>query len=380
MEKVLQNFEVKYLQILDENGNADERLMPKLTSSQIKKMYEQMVFTRVFDDRALKLQRQGRIGTYAPMRGQEGCQLGTAFALGKEDMVFPAFRENGIFMLRGVKPEALYSFWGGDERGMKVPKSANIFPVAITVGAHPPHAVGAAMAFKLQKKKAATVVYFGDGATSEGDFHEAMNFAGVYKAPTVFVCQNNQWAISVPVKEQTAAETMAQKAIAYGFEGIRIDGNDIFAAYKAMEEALKKAKAGKGPTLIECLTYRMADHTTSDDAKKYRPESEVKKWEDRDPILRLKRYMIKKKMFSEKYEKKVLADAEKEVDRAVQKYESTPLYDPKEIFDYMYAELTPDLKEQQANMKIEKVENRTPTSAAKEKGMGVVGELEEAKE
>jgi len=399
MEKVIGKFDVKWLQVLDENGNVDSKEMPKISPAVIKQMYEYMVLTRVFDDKALKLQRQGRLGTYPPTRGQEAVQIGSALTIKNEDMVFPAFRENGVFMIRGMPLEMLYMFFIGDERGMAIPENVNMFPIIITVGSHMPHAVGAAMAFKIQKKKGAVINYFGDGATSEGDFHEALNFAGVYKAPIVFICQNNQWAISLPVSQQTAAKTLAQKAIAYGFEGIKVDGNDVFAVYKATQEALQKARSGKGPTLIECLTYRMADHTTSDDAKKYRKESEVKKWGKKDPILRLKRYMVRKKMFSDKYEKQVLEKAEKKIDEAVQKAESAPKYGPEEIFNYMYKELTPELKEQQAAMleELKKMpqEEKKETSQIQEKATtfkkgsrspketkestGVVGELEEAK-
>src|SRR3989344_478935 len=255
MERVIANFDVPYLQILNENAVCDEKNKPKISEDVLREMYRSLVLTRAFDDKALKLQRQGRLGTYAPMRGQEACQIGSAFALSKEDWVFPAFRENGIFMIRGVPAHMLYQYWAGDESGMQIPKGINILPVSITVGAHLPHAAGAAMAFKHQGLKSAAVVYFGDGATSEGDFHEAMNFAGVFKAPCIFICENNQWAISVPVKEQTASSTLAQKAIAYGFPGVRVDGNDVFAVYKATLEALERAHNGDGPTLIECFTY-----------------------------------------------------------------------------------------------------------------------------
>lgn len=400
--KTLDKFEVKYLQILDESGKVDSKLMPKLSDKQIKEMYEWMVLTRVFDDKALKLQRQGRMGTYAPTRGQEAAQIGSAMVADKKDFVFPAFRETGVYLIKGLPAEMIYKYWAGDERGMQIPKNVNMFPISITVGAHMVHAVGAGMANNILKKKNACLTYFGDGATSEGDFHEAMNFAGVYKSPTVFICQNNQWAISLPFAEQTAAKSVAQKAIAYGFEGIQVDGNDIFAVYKATQDALKKAKAGKGPTLIECLTYRMADHTTSDDAKKYRSEKKVKEWTSKDPILRLKKYMIKKKIFSDKYEKEVLARCEKKIDEAVVKMEKWDYYPPEEIMNYMYASLTPALKEQQEMIKKEvlakkavKADNKAEDMEcegnvckpknlgkkkveAKEKGMGVVGELEEA--
>ena len=227
MEKVIQKFEVKYLQVLDENGRCDERLMPKLKTGDIKKMYELMVLTRVFDDKAVKLQRQGRLGTYASVKGQEACQIGSAIQLEKGDFAVPAFREHGLFLTLGVLPTQILQYWGGDERGSRFPDGINLLPVSIPVGSHPIHAVGIGMGFKLQKKKNIAAAYFGDGATSEGEFHEAMNFAGVFGAQTVLICQNNQFAISVSVKEQTAAETLAQKAIAYGISGIRVDGNDI---------------------------------------------------------------------------------------------------------------------------------------------------------
>jgi len=377
LKKVIERFQVNYLQILNENGNCDERLMPPLNKKQIKEMYEYMILTRVFDDKALKLQRQGRLGTYAPTRGQEATQIGSAFAIKDDDMVFPAFRENGVFLVRGMPLDLLFQFWAGDERGMSIPKNVNIFPVAITVGAQLLHAVGYSMALKFKKNKAAAITYFGDGATSEGDFHEAMNFAGVFKAPCVFICQNNQYAISVPVEEQTASETLAQKAIAYGFSGIKVDGNDVFAVYKATLEALKKARAGKGPTLIECYTYRIGDHTTSDDAKKYRKESEVKEWEKKDPILRLKKYMKRTGMFSEKYENEIKKMAEDLVEKAVAKAESIPKLKPEEIFDYTYAELTEELKEQREEIKLERF---SPAEKKKNAGKNtsVVGELDEA--
>ena len=375
--KILGRFSIEYLQILKENGNCDKTLMSPLAKKQIKEMYEYMILTRVFDDKALKLQRQGRLGTYAPTRGQEASQIGSAFAIQDEDMVFPAFRENGVFLVRRMPMELLFQFWGGDERGMNIPKNVNMFPIAITVGAQLLHAVGYSIAMKYKKKKAAAITYFGDGATSEGDFHEALNFAGVFNAPCVFICQNNQYAISVPVEEQTASETLAQKAIAYGFSGIKVDGNDVFAVYKATLEALKKARAGKGPTLIECYTYRIGDHTTSDDAKKYRKESEVKEWEKKDPILRLKKYMKRTGMFSEKYENEIKKMAEDLVEKAVAKAESIPKLKPEEIFDYTYAELTEELKEQREEIKLERF---SPAEKKKNAGKNtsVVGELEEA--
>jgi len=342
----LANFRVERLEILNINGEVDKRLMPKLNSKQIKDMYEAMYLTHIFDEKALSLQRQGRLGTYAPVRGQEASQIGSAYALNKEDFCFPAFRENGVYIARGMPIELLYLYWSGDERGMKIPEKINMFTVAIPVSTQILHAVGYAWGCKIKKKKIVTVVYFGDGATSKGDFHEALNFAGVFKLPIVFICQNNQYAISVPVKQQTASKTLAQKAFAYGFHGIQVDGNDIFAVYKAVKEAVKNARDGNGPTLIECHTYRLGDHTTSDDARRYRDEKEVQEWIKKDPILRLERYMIKNKIANINYFKKVELECKKKIDDAVKKAESYPKQPISEMFDYVYHKRDARLNEQ----------------------------------
>jgi len=353
MKKTLKTFSVEYLQILDEKGICDEKLKPSLTSQQIKKMYELMVRSRAFDDKAIKLQRQGRLGTYASIKGQEACQAGSAIQTQKDDLIVPAFREHAAYLQMGVTPLMLLQYWGGDERGSKFKKPINILPVSIPVGSHPIHAVGAAMAFQFQKKKAAVITYFGDGATSEGDTMEAFNFAGVFKAPVVFICQNNQYAISLPVKEQTAASTIAQKAIAYGFPGIQIDGNDIFAVYKATQDALKRARSGKGPTLIECFTYRLGDHTTADDASKYRTEKEVKAWQKKGPIVRLEKYMLKKKIASQTYFNSIKENAIKEIAKAVEQYEALKPAPIDDLFDYTFATLPKDLENQKAQCKAE---------------------------
>ncbi len=348
MEKEVAKFSVKYIQILDESGNVDAKLMPTLSATVIKEMYQTMVLTRVFDDKAIKLQRQGRIGTFASVQGQEACQIPSAMQLENTDLVFPAFREHGVFLTRNAPPEIVLQFWGGDERGMRFDKNVNMFPVAITVGGHLPHAAGAAMAYQHLGKKSVAVAYFGDGATSEGDFHEGMNFAGVFKAPVIFICQNNQWAISTPVSEQSASQTLAQKAIAYGFEGVQVDGNDAFAVYKVFKDALTKARAGKGPTFIECITYRLGDHTTSDDATRYRKEKEVAAWKLKDPLTRLKKYMLKKKLLNEKSDKEIWQNAEQKINDAVTKYEAMALAPGEEIFNYMFGDMPKELEEQKA--------------------------------
>ena len=351
MKKIINKFEIEYLQILDENGNCDKKLMPKLSSKDIKDMYKAMVLTRIFDDKLLSLQRQGRVGTIAQVKGQEASNIGSAYALNKEDWIFPSFRETGSLILRGWPPEMIILYFGGDERGSKVPEGVNIFTIAIPVATQLPHAVGFAWGVKLKKDKKVVVTYFGDGSTSEGDFHESLNFAGVFKLPIVFICQNNQYAISVPREKQTAAETLAQKAIAYGFEGIQVDGNDVFAVYRATKEALQKARNGKGPTLIECVTYRMADHTTADDASKYRSKAEVEKWKKKDPIDRLRKYMEKNKMWNKKEEEKLIEGLKKKVEDIVKKAESYSKVNPEDIFKYMYKEMPWNLKEQMEEMK-----------------------------
>jgi len=334
-------------QILNEDGKiVNTKEMPQLKNDDVKRMYELMVLARVFDDTALKLQREGRMLTYASLQGQEAAQIGSALAMEKEDWFVPSYRENGVFITRGYPMDMLYQYWAGDERGMKIPDDINALPVAVPVGSQVPHAVGIAWAQKLQGKKSVVVTYFGDGATSKGDFHEGINFAGVFQVPLVLICQNNQWAISVPFKRQTAAETIAQKAIAYGIEGVQVDGNDVFAVFKVVKDAISKARASKGPTLIECVTYRMQDHTTADDWKKYRSPEEVEKWKQKDPIARLKKYMEEEGIWNDGYEKKVWDDAKAKVSEATRKFESVEPLKPVDMFSNVYAELPPEIEDQ----------------------------------
>jgi pyruvate dehydrogenase E1 component alpha subunit len=339
-ESVIESFHVKRLDILDEHGNVDESLAPSLSDDELKKMYELLVLSRTFDQRALNLQREGRIGTFPSMMGQEASQIGSALAAEKSDWIFPSFRESGVYITMGFPMHSLVQYWSGDERGMKIPEGLNIFPLCIPVGTQIPHAVGAAMAAKYRKDRVAVLVYFGDGGTSRGDFHEGLNMAGVFKLPVVFLCQNNQWAISVPREQQTASRTIAQKAYAYGFDGIQVDGNDVLAVFKATKDAVRKAKDGGGPTLIECFTYRIADHTTSDDASRYRPKEELEMWKAKDPLLRMRLFMKKKNLWSEAYQKEVEARSTAAVDEAGKKAEAIAPPDPKDMFTYTYASLT----------------------------------------
>src|SRR3989344_1047169 len=321
-ESVIEKFEVKHLKILDEKGNVDNALFPNLSDNDLKKIFELFILSRQFDRRALQLHAEGRLGTYASILGQEASQIGSAYALEKTDWIFPSFREMGVYITLGYPIWMLFQYWTGDERGMKTPEGLNIFPVSVPVGTHMVHAVGAAFAAKVKGHQAVSVTYFGDGGSSKGDFHEGLNIAGVYKLPVVFICQNNQWAISLPREKQTAAKTIAQKAYSYGFEGIQVDGNDIFAVYKATKDALEKARAGKGPTLIECFTYRMADHTTADDASRYRPKEELEKWKSKDPLLRLKLYMEKKGIWTQAYEDEIRKKLTELVDSEIKKEET----------------------------------------------------------
>ncbi len=345
-KKVLKDFKVEYLQVLDENGNCDESLMPKLSSEEIKKMYGMIVLIRVFDQKAFNMQRQGRLGTYIQFKGQEACQAGSAAVLNDDDWVFPMYRNSALLIARKHPIVQVLQYWNGDERGLKAPNNVNNFPIAIPVGTHLIHAAGAAWAAKLKGTKQVSIAYFGEGATSKGDFHEAMNFAGVYGAPCIFLCENNQFAISVPRSKQTHAETIAQKAIAYGFEGIQIDGMDIFAVYKATKDAVDKARAGKGPTLIEAFTYRMCDHSTSDDASRYRSKEEVESWAKKDPIERLEKYMRKKGLLDDAYKAKVLEQSQQVIEKAVTDFEKLAPPDPEDIFKYVYAEMTEQQKEE----------------------------------
>jgi pyruvate dehydrogenase E1 component alpha subunit len=332
--------------ILNPDGSCDEELKPDFSDEEVQEIYRKMLFLRSADIRALALQRQGRFGTYAPYQGQEAAQMGSAMALEKNDWVFPSFREMAVFYIRGVSLKNVFIYWMGNEMGQRFPEDTFMFPISIPVGSHPLHAVGAAWAAKLQGERIVTAAYFGDGGTSEGDVHEAMNFAGVFQTPTLFICQNNQYAISVPRKIQTAAKTLAQKAVAYGFNGIQVDGNDIFAMYAATKEARETAVSGGGPTLIEAVTYRFGPHTTADDPTKYRKEEEVEEWRPLDPLTRLQKYLQGKGLWNEEQEEEIKNEAAAEVDRIVDEAENFPEPVPEDIFQYTFETMTPNLREQ----------------------------------
>ena len=328
-------FPTERLSILDSDGLLDAELEPKIAPDDLKRLYRGMVLGRRLDERMLKLQRQGRIGTFAPIKGQEASQIGTVFTLEARDWMVPSFRETAAMLWRGWPIERILAFYAGRLEGGRPGPEQRDLPVTIPVATQLPHAVGIAYGIQYRGEDSVVMVYFGDGATSEGDFHEAANFAGVWHGPVVFVCQNNQWAISVPLKKQTNSRTIAQKATAYGFPGIQVDGNDVLAVYAASREAVDRARAGEGPTLIECVTYRLGMHTTADDPTKYRSEEEVKAWEQKDPLTRFRAYLEKKKLLDPSVDEQV----DEEIAHGVERFEAMPPADPLEMFDYAYAEL-----------------------------------------
>jgi len=338
---------IEYLSILDEKGHCDEALDPKLDADKSVYLYRLMLLARRLDERCIKLQRQGRIGTYGPCRGQEAAHCGSGIVMEPDDWVVYAFREPGTAIHRGWPVEHSMLFWGGYEAGCCPPEGVNDLPICVPVASQIPHGMGIAWGMKLRGRNNAVLTYLGDGATSEGDFHEAMNFAGVYHLPIVFFIQNNHWAISIPVAHQTASQTLAHKCIAYGFDGIQVDGNDALAVYVATKEAVEKARSGGGPTLIEAVTYRMTVHTTADDPTKYRSDKEVKEWEKRDPITRFARYLHQRGILSDKLEAELESDVQEEVKAAVERYNGySERIDPLDCFKYLYADLPPALQRQ----------------------------------
>lgn len=337
---------VEYLSILDGDGKVDESLDPKLDPDRSLQIYRLMLFARRYDERCLKLQRQGRIGTYPPIRGQEATHCAASVHMDPEDWIVHAYREPGSFYHRGWSVESLLQFWGGFEEGSRPPDKVNDTPIAVPIATQTLHAMGIAWGMKLRNDPRAVLCYCGDGGTSEGDFHEAMNFAGVYKLPVVFLVVNNHWAISMPRHRQTASETIAQKALAYGFDGLQLDGNDALAVYVGSREAIEKAKGGGGPTLLEAVTYRIAMHTTADDPTKYRSNEEVEKWEKLDPLPRYQKYLLQRSILNQKLIDEIESDTLAEIASGVARYEAGLDVDPLDVFDFTYETLPAELIEQ----------------------------------
>jgi len=338
------------VRVLNEEGRVvDGATVPALDDDRMVEMYRNMKLARHFDQRAVSLQRQGRMGTYPPLSGQEGAQVGSAMALDETDWMVPSYREHGAAYARGLKLHQTLRYWMGDERGNEL-RDLNIFPVAVPIATQVLHASGLAWASKLKGERKAFMCYFGDGATSEGDFHEGLNFAGVFDVPAVFFCNNNQWAISVPRERQTASETISQKAVAYGFEGVQVDGMDPLAVYKVAREAVEKAKREDPeelrPTLIEAVQYRFGAHTTADDPSVYRDDDEVERWKAKDPIPRLESYLYEQGVLDQERIDAIQESVEEEVADAIETAESFERPEPAEIFAHVYDGMPKRLEQQ----------------------------------
>jgi 2-oxoisovalerate dehydrogenase E1 component alpha subunit len=327
---------------LDENGNLlNNEIREKITEEFARILYEKMILVRTFDRKAVSLQRQGRLGTYAPFEGQEAAQVGSAFALKDDDWLFPTYRDHAASITFGHSLKNIFLYWNGRVEGCVPPEGRRIFPPAVPIATQLLHATGAALAEKWKGTQNVSIVYFGDGATSEGDFHEGLNFASVFKAPVVFFNQNNQYAISVPIHKQMNSETIAQKSVAYNIPGIRIDGNDIFTVYFETKKALQRARNGEGPTLIEAVTWRYGAHTTADDPSKYRDQDESNtKRETSDPILRLERFLKNEGMWDESWNEHVQEKVNGKIETAITEMEAFPKPDVNDLFNHVFAEPT----------------------------------------
>ena len=346
---------VDALRVIRDDGSTDPRLDPKLPEEDAVRMYRGMCLQRILDNRMLALQRQGRIGFYGPSLGQEAAIVGAAIAMEPEDWIVPQYREPGAALIRGMPlKELLCQLIGNAEdpvKGRQMPchyayRKGNYLSISSPVGTQIPHAVGIAWAMRLRGDPHAVLVFFGDGATSTADFHAAMNFAGVFRVPAVFLCNNNQWAISLPVAKQTASTTLAQKAAAYGFDGVRVDGMDALAVFRATRDAGTRARAGQGPTMIEAVTYRLGPHSSSDDPSRYRDESEVAAWRARDPIARFRQYLEHASWWDEEREAHLEQEIGDEITRAIQDAERAPPPPTESLFTDVYAEMPPHLREQ----------------------------------
>ena len=344
-------FEVDFTRYLDPAGKLVNEL-PKDAQDPVTltALYRALVRTRTFDAKAGALQRTGRLGTYASSIGQEAVSVGAASAMRPDDILVPSFREHGGQLWRGATPVELFLYWGGDERGNYFANAPYDFPNCVPVGSHAPHAAGVALALKLRKEPRAVVCIFGDGASSKGDVYEAMNFAGVWKLPVVFVISNNQWAISVPRHIQSAAQTLAQKAIAAGIPGEQVDGNDVIAVRAVVGAALDQARKGEGAHVVEAVTYRLGDHTTADDASRYRRDTDVTPHWQQEPVRRLHQYLTTAGLWSKNDEDNLLKQVNAEIDAAAEAYLATPAPEPSVMFDYTYAKLPADLAAQKRAM------------------------------
>lgn len=345
--QTIAHFEINYYQILDAEGKLVASL-PEFAQDprRLLQFYKAMFQTRLFDKKAVSLQRRGQLGTYASSLGQEAIGVAIGSAMQKQDVLLTAYREYAAQFLRGVTMTEILLYWGGNEVGMDFQGPRKDFPICVPIASQVPHAIGVAYAMKLRGEKRVAVCVLGDGATSKGDFYEAINAAGIWELPVVFIVNNNGWAISQPRRHQSRSETLAQKAIAAGFSGEQVDGNDVLALYDRIALALDKARDGGGPTLVEALTYRLCDHTTADDASRYRSDDELKQHWRNEPLRRLQSYLVDQGHWSEKDEEQLLKHCTGRVEDAVTEYLSTPPQVPESMFDYLYHSLPDSLQEQ----------------------------------
>lgn len=338
----------KNFQIIDNEGKViNKKFMPEIGSDELVKAYKDMLFARTADQMIVSYQRQGRIFTYPPNYGQEAISGAVARVMRKQDWLVPAFREMGAYLAKGASLKEIFLYFMGFEDGVNFKNAENFLPYAVPIASQLVHAAGIGYEINYRKKDQVVFTFVGDGGTSEGDFHEALNFAGVWKAPVVFIVQNNQYGISTPFKVQTASDGIAIKSYAYGIKGIQVDGNDFFAMYAAVKESFEHARSGNGPVLIEAVTYRKGAHTTSDDPTKYRTKEEEESWEAKDPMKRLKAYLVQNKLYDESQEELLVEDYKKEIDRQFIEAENYGPVALEEVFKYTYAEMPADLKEQQ---------------------------------
>jgi len=343
------------LQVMDVPETAKGKAPAGLKGDDLKKMFRAMFFTRLFDQRGMNLQRQGRIGFYVPSFGQEASQIGAGYAMDDRDLLFPSYRVVSIALLREVDLRILFNqAWGNEAdlcKGRQMPNHYAIPDIGWTsisspIGTQITHAAGAARAAQIRKEDRVSWAWFGDGGTSSNDFHAGMNFAGVWKAPCIFMCENNHWAISVPQERQTASRSFAAKAVAYGMPGVRVDGNDVLAVYEACKEARARAAAGDGPTLIETVTFRMGPHSSSDDPTRYQAKELFEAWQKKDPIDRFRAWLKGKRLWTQKWEDEIKEELMGEIARAVESAESTPLPGVETLFDDVYADVPVMLQEQ----------------------------------
>ncbi len=322
----------EYLEILSADGTFDASLAPDLSKEKLLEMYTVMTQIRVFDERAIKLQRQGRLGTYPQILGQEVTQCIPALCLEPKDWILPTYRGQGSYFARGMQMRYSLMYWGGDDRGVNYPKDNNDLMFSIPVGAHMTQAMGLAWGEKLKGTKNVAVCWIGDGASSKGDFHEAMTFAGVHKLGLIMFIENNGWAISLSREQQCASETLAQKGHGYGAHSIQVDGNDALAVHKAVSEAVARGRNGEGPTVIEAMTYRMSNHTTADDASRYRSNEEVEEWKKKDPLDRFRKHLLKTEVLDDDAVEKIQKEAEEYVAGEVKAYEAFDKPNPLNMF------------------------------------------------